>query len=50
MGDRQPAVWFFPDTTKLHVRGSNRKSWSYGRTGNNGLDPNYHLPIGEVYG
>ena len=49
MGDRQPAVWFFPNTTKLHVRcGATGNPGLYGRTGNNGLDPSYHLPIGKV--
>tara|TARA_B100001057_G_scaffold472862_1_gene536603 strand:+ start:386 stop:2563 length:2178 start_codon:yes stop_codon:yes gene_type:complete len=42
MGDRSPAIWFWSNTTKMHVRTSS------GSKGNNGLDPTYHLPIGKV--
>ena len=42
MGDRSPAIWFFSNTTKMHVR------TSAGTIGNNGMNPTYNLPIGKV--
>ncbi len=42
MGDRSPAIWFFSNTTKMHVR------TSAGTIGNNGINPTYNLPIGKV--
>jgi hypothetical protein len=41
-GDRIPAVWFFSDTTRLHVRSSQQSN------GNGGCDTNDQLPIGQA--
>eukprot|EP00455_Lapot_gusevi_P010920 TRINITY_DN14_c0_g1_i4.p2 TRINITY_DN14_c0_g1~~TRINITY_DN14_c0_g1_i4.p2 ORF type:complete len:636 (-),score=286.95 TRINITY_DN14_c0_g1_i4:95-1939(-) len=44
-GDRQenrnPAVWFYPGSTQLHVRSGSPSNW------NDGCDPSYKLPIGK---
>ena len=40
MGDRQPAIWFFSDTTKLHIRtGASGNGSGVNSIGNNGINP-----------
>ena len=47
MGDRSPAIWFYSDTTKMHIRTS-ASGAETNISGNNGLNPTYHLPIGKI--
>ena len=47
MGDRSPGIWFYSDTTKMHIRtgasgGSEFDTGAggiYNNSGNNGLNP-----------
>lgn len=36
---RNPAIWFYPGQTRLHIRSGTRNDW------NNGADPNGDLPM-----
>ena len=35
--ERWPGIWFFHNTTRMHIRWQNNK----------GVDPSYHLPLGQ---
>jgi len=40
-GDRTPALYYFPSSTRIHFRHKSTISW------NDGLDPNYILPVNK---
>jgi len=39
--NRNPAMWFWPDSTRLHIRSGTRSGWD------DGLDPKQDLPLDE---
>lgn len=41
VGDRYPAIWFWSNTTRLHISCGAKNSWNWNTTQN----PNYNLPI-----
>ena len=41
VGDRMPAIWFWPNTTRLHIRIGDASS------GNWGVDPEMNLPLNQ---
>ena len=43
-GDRWPAIWFYSNTTRMHIRlGKASRNW------NNGHNPTYQLPLNQYY-
>lgn len=45
--NRNPAIWFYPGSTQLHVRTGTNPWPDWGNGGNHGCDPGYQLPMNQ---
>lgn len=43
--NRNPAIWFYPGSTQLHVRTGVNPWPDWGNGGNHGCDPSFNLPL-----